>query len=168
MVEEEILPSLRRYGCYPPPQDQLVTQAEKFTDLQITTWEMLGHLVEKGKKMSLDIAEAKNVAQRADGKADEALQKTETLEVELEQTRHTVHHLTGGDFFRTVRLRMSEHDIRYDQETAKAIGAACYSLARNRGIEAPPKIQEGTYLVNQWPIDLLDEVIEDMGLLRQR
>lgn len=143
-VCRDVLPSIRKTGGYqiaqPEDDDPFVQQA-----LQIV--EVTRRVVRLEKKQErLSLEQQQNASQ-------------------LQNALQQLDELSGGEFYKTVRLRMAQHGVRYDQETAKVVGGRCREIHLSRGIEIPPKIQEGTYLVNQWDIGVLDEVMSDMGLI---
>lgn len=76
--------------------------------------------------------------------------------------------LTGEAPYVTVRARMLRRGIRPNvaQKYAQSLGGKCYQLARERNISLPPKIGEGTYMVNQYPVELIDEVLKAEGLIQ--
>lgn len=89
------------------------------------------------------------------------------LKSQREEINQKIARLSGEADFVTVRSRMLAKNIRQRdvQKHAKNIGGICRELAIARRIDLPPKVVEGTYQVNQYPYELIDEVLEKEGLI---
>ena len=91
------------------------------------------------------------------------------LEQKIETEVQRLDQFTGGNLYETARLACIKHGIkptqiyREGQSMAMALGAWATNEARYRGINSAPKLQEGTYLVNQYPPELLAEGIRVLG-----
>jgi hypothetical protein len=87
------------------------------------------------------------------------------LEQKIESEVQRLDQYTGGDFYETARLACIKHGIkpteiyRGHQTMAMVLGAWASKEAVYRGINSGPKLQEGTFLVNQYPPELLAEGI---------
>lgn len=91
--------------------------------------------------------------------------KQDAMQKQIDGAIQALDTLTGGDFYSTVRLRFLKHKIKPTADKTKQVGGECRKRALSRGMEIPPKVQEGTYFVGQWPNELIDEVMLDFGLL---
>lgn len=92
------------------------------------------------------------------------------LEQKIEAEVQRLDQFTGGNLYDTARTACLKRGIkptqiyRGDQTIAMALGAWASKEARNRGISSAPKLIEGTYQVNQYPPELLDEGIRALGI----
>lgn len=112
--------------------------------------------------------QAKQEAMAAEQAALTARQSILEQKIEAEVQRLDL--FTGGELYETARVACLKHGIKPTQAyhgnktVAMALGAWATSIARDRRLNSGPKLQEGTYLVNQYPPELLAEGIRVLGL----
>ena len=89
------------------------------------------------------------------------------LKDERDKINSRIAQLSGESDYVTVRSRMLSKGIRQReiQKNTKTIGGLCRKMAIQRRIDLPPKVVEGSYQVNQYPYELIDEILESQGLI---
>lgn len=127
-------------------------------------------------QLDLIVRSALQVKQlRADQRAmklkQDALEESQAhLERRLDEEVKRLDEYTGGNIYETARLACIKHGIkptqiyRDNQTVAMALGAWATREAKYRGLNSAPKLQEGTFLVNQYPPELLAEGIRVLGI----
>lgn len=126
-----------------------------------------------GRELAVQIQSIGTALVEAFDRIDKVEEKTNQHEVAIQELRRDrgdlqekVSRLSGEAEYVTVRTRMMALGIgnRDIQKNAMNVGGACRKLAIERSLSLPPKVVEGTYQVNLYPYELIDEVLRNMGL----
>jgi len=110
----------------------------------------------------LQLDEVRRAADIANQRVDVVEQATKNLVSRLDE-------MTGGDFYMTARLALlkvnvnPEQKYKGNQSNAMALGAYCANQARLSGVRSP-KVQEGTFMVGQYPKTMLRDGLVALGL----
>ncbi len=166
---ETVLPQIRDSGSY----SIVNSTGNHLADLAMNISKMAeatAHAVLEADKASKIALEAKNDALEANNRAINADIKAINANKKVQELTCRLDELTGGNIYETARVACQKHGIKPtqiysgNQTKAMALGAWATNEARNRGISSAPKIHEGTFFVNQYPPELLDEGIRVLGL----
>jgi len=101
--------------------------------------------------------------------ADLANQRVDVVEQETKSLVSRLDEMTGGDFYMTARLALMKVNVnpegkyKGNQSNAMALGAYCANQARLSGVRSP-KVQEGTFMVGQYPKAMLRDGLRALGL----
>ncbi|HTF82933.1 MAG TPA: hypothetical protein VL987_00035 [Cellvibrio sp.] len=161
----EVLPSIRKFGQYPPPDTKKNVPS---------SWEIIGQIADQMNHIARLGMEhddrLKNLEWKTAVMDEEALRdKTEIEQLKdgQEILKGHLYEILGSPSSRTVRLRMSELGLtRKIIELHKLeVGQLCKKMCEQSNIQLPEKIVEGKYTVNQYPIDIIDKALTQLELI---
>jgi prophage antirepressor-like protein len=161
--DTEVLPSIRKTGGYQSSSTEKSSGVGKTLAEQARTLRSQADLlVANAEKIEeLEFKQAM-LDQEMMGLAREVDTAVEKLDTAVE----TINLITGGSCYRTVRLRALEWKLKLSRGELIHFGGQCMRRSKERRVELPPPIQEGSYLVNQYPIGIIDEVFTEAGYVR--
>lgn len=141
---KEVLPSIRKHGCYPPPVDLVAN--EHFGGL-LANLDVLAGMVENMRDQALATQANSNAIATLDD-------RTTRTEQELE--------LTDGHW--RVRAFASRHQFNLPKSLAKQLGLLCTRLCREQGIPIQRRPDEDYGTVNAYPEHILRHACRSLQL----
>jgi prophage antirepressor-like protein len=161
----EVLPSIRKHGQYPPPQNKAMIPS---------SWEVVSQIAQQMSHIANLGIEHENRLNKLEWKTsvmdEEALRdkdEIERLKDGQEILKGHLYEILGSPNNRTVRLRMQELGLsRKSIELHKMeVGQLCKKMCEQSNIQLPEKLVEGKYNVNQYPIDIIDRALTMLKLI---
>ncbi len=112
---------------------------------------------------------------RIENKIDSLNKKTSEKFIELERKQDELYKaankvsLIAYEGKTTVRARMQQHGLPYEKQIAAKIGLACRRKMNIYGDYSSSKIYDNNdgNNVNVWPTDIIDDVLFELGILRE-
>lgn len=155
----EVLPSIRKHGQYPPPENKAVIPSSWEVVSQVAN--QMAHIAKLGMEHEERLNKLEWKTAQIDEEALRDKDEIESLKDGQEILKGHLYEILGSPNNRTVRLRMSELGLsRKTIELHKMeVGQLCKKLCEQSQIELPDKIVEGRYTVNQYPIDVIDKAL---------
>lgn len=129
-----------------------------------------------GRELAVQIQTIGKALVEAFDRIDKVEEATTRHEVDINELKKgsdeltaRVAQLSGQAEFVTVRTRMNFHGLRPTQiqKHAMNVGGLCARLSIERRISLPPKVVEGSYQVNVYPCDVIDEILRNEGLIKR-
>ncbi len=161
----DVIPCLRKYGQYPAPKISNDVVPSKWGAIReiATQMEQIARLGEEHDKRINEL-EWKTTVMDEEKSRDQ--REIEYLKTGQEELQNQISEFLGTPDHRTVRLRMMELGIKRQviEKYKMQIGKLCKKYCSRCGISLPEKIVEGCFLVNQYPIDIIDEHLIKLNL----
>lgn len=166
---DTVLPQIRDNGSYSMPK----STGNPIADLALNISEIAkatANAVLESEKASKMALEAKNDAMEASNRAIDADNKATSANEKVKELSSRLDDLTGGNIYETARMALQKQGIKPEKiysgnkTMAMALGAWATKVGCVRGINSAPKLQEGSFQVNQYPPELLAEGIRALGI----
>lgn len=161
----EVLPSIRKHGQYPPPQNKAMIPSSWEVVSQIA--QQMSHIANMGMVHENRLNNLEWKTSVMDEEASRDKEEIERLKDGQEILKGHLYEILGSPNNRTVRLRMQELGLtRKVIELHKMeVGQLCKKMCEQSNIQLPEKLVEGKYNVNQYPIDIIDRALTMLTLI---
>lgn len=161
----EVLPSIRKHGQYPPPQNKAMIPSSWEVVSQIA--QQMSHIANMGMEHENRLNNLEWKTSVMDEEASRDKDEIERLKDGQEILKGHLYEILGSPNNRTVRLRMQELGLtRKVIELHKMeVGQLCKKMCEQSNIQLPEKLVEGKYNVNQYPIDIIDHALTMLKLI---
>lgn len=166
---EELLPELDRTGKYDmqSPVIGSMSTGDSLKDVALSIIKTMEIVV----SVRDEAIEAKRVAEMASSVAREANVAVAIQAAKLEDMSRRISDITGEKLFISARHFLQKNGINPQKKykdtndtNSKTLGGWCTRENRRRGLDLPPKITEGGFEVNQYPVAFLHEGAKALGL----
>lgn len=161
----EVLPSIRKHGQYPPPINSNKEVSKWGAIKEIAT--QMNHIAQLGEEHDKRIKELEWKTAVIDEERLRDQSEISQLKEGQSELQNQMNELLGTPDHRTVRLRMLELGISRSivERHKMEVGQSCKKTCEDRQIPLPEKIPDGRFMVNTYPVEIIDTVIKKFGLL---